>query len=94
MATVKQRLKEARDCQKSYADAKRIDRNFEEGSQVFIRIKPFKSPFRTSKGTKLSPRFVGPFTILERIGPVSYKLELPFHLRRMHNVFHVSMLRK
>lgn len=94
MATIKQRLKEARDCCKSYADAKRVDRNFEEGSQVFIRVKPSKSPFRIVKVTKLSPRFVGPFTILERIRPVAYKLELPFHLRRMHNVFHVSMLRK
>jgi len=94
MATIKQRLKEARDRQKSYADTKRIDRNFQEGSQVFIRIKPFKSSFRMGKGTKLSPRFVGPFTILERIGPVAYKLELPSHLRKMHNVFHVSMLRK
>lgn len=94
MATIKQRLKEARDRQKSYADTKRIDRNFQEGSQVFIKIKPFKSFFRMGKGTKLSPRFVGPFTILERIGPVAYKLELPSHLRKMHNVFHVSMLRK
>ena len=94
MATIKQRLKEARDRQKSYADAKRIDRNFEEGSQVFIRIKPFKSPFKMGKGTKLSATFVGPFMILERIGPVAYKLELPFCLRRIHNVFHVSMLRK
>eukprot|EP00253_Pinus_taeda_P033055 PITA_33055 len=94
MATIKQRLKEARDHQKSYAGAKRVDRNFEEGSQVFIRIKPFKSSFRIGKGTKLSPRFVGPFTILERIGPDAYKLKLPFHIIRMHNVFHVSMLRK
>lgn len=94
MATIKQRLKEARNRQKSYANAKRVDRNFEEGSQVFIRIKPFKSPFRIGKGTKLSPRFVGPFTILERVGLVAYNLELSFHLRRMHNVFHVSMLRK
>jgi hypothetical protein len=63
------------------------------GDQVFIRIRPNKSTIRFGKGTKLSPRFIGPFKIQERIGPVAYRLVLPPHLHKTHNVFHVSVLR-
>ena len=61
---------------------------------MFLRVRPRKSPIRYGKGSKLAPRFVGPFEILERIGPVAYKLALPPSLSRIHNVFHVSVLRK
>ena len=61
---------------------------------MFLRVRPRKSPICFGKGSKLSPRFVGPFKILERIGPVAYKLALPPSLSRIHNVFHVSVLRK
>ena len=90
---IRKRLKEAQDRQKSYADARRTDRSYEVGDRVFIRIRPNKSTIRFGKGTKLSPRFIGPFEILERIGPVAYRLALPPHLYRTHNVFHVSVLR-
>ena len=90
---IRKRLKEAQDRQKSYADAHRTDRSYEVGDRVFIRIRPNKSTIRFGKGTKLSPRFIGPFEILERIGPVAYHLALPPHLYRTHNVFHVSVLR-
>ena len=60
---------------------------------VFIYIQPNKSTIQFGKGTKLSPRFIWPFEILERIGPVAYRLALPPHLYRTHNVFHVSVLR-
>jgi len=90
---IKQRLKEARDRQKSYADAHRVDRCYKEGDKVFLRVKPKKSSIRFGKGSKLFPRFVGPFEILEKIGPVAYRLALPPVLHRMHNVFHVSVLR-
>ena len=93
MKVIKQRLKEAQDRQKSYANAKRLDRSYEKGNRVFIRVRPKKSPFKYGKGAKLSPRFVGPFEILERVGPVTYKLKLPSHLGKMHNVFHISILR-
>jgi hypothetical protein len=90
---IRQRLKEAQDRQKSYADAHRTDRSYEVGDQVFIRIRPNKSTIRFGKGTKLSPRFIGPFRIQEKIGPVAYRLVLPPHLHKTHNVFHVSILR-
>jgi hypothetical protein len=63
------------------------------GDQVFIRIRPNKSTIRFEKGTKLSPRFIGPFKIQERIGPIAYRLVLPPDLHKTHNVFHVSVLR-
>eukprot|EP00253_Pinus_taeda_P028742 PITA_28742 len=93
VSQIRQQLKEAQDRQKSYADAHRTDRRYEVGDQVFIRIKPNKSTIRFGKGTKLSPRFIGPFKVVERVGPVAYRLALPPHLHRIHNVFHVSVLR-
>jgi hypothetical protein len=61
--------------------------------QVFIRIKPNKSTIRFRKGKNFSPQFIGPFRIQEKIGPVAYRLVLPPHLHKTHNVFHVSVLR-
>eukprot|EP00253_Pinus_taeda_P031488 PITA_31488 len=90
---IRQRLKETQDRQKSYADAHRTDRKYEAGDEVFIRIKPNKSTIRFGKGTKLSPQFIGPFKAMERVGPVAYRLALPPHLHKIHNVFHVSVLR-
>jgi hypothetical protein len=89
---IKQRLKEAQDRQKSYADAHRTDRSYKVGDQFFIRIRPNKSTILFWKGTKLSPQFIGPFKIQKKIGPVAYRLVLPPHLHRIHNVFHVSVL--
>jgi hypothetical protein len=63
------------------------------GDQVFIRIRPNKSTIWFRKGTKLSPRFIGPFRIQEKIGTVAYRLVLPPHLHKTHNVFHVYVLR-
>jgi hypothetical protein len=90
---IRQRLKEAQDRQKSYADAHRTDRSYEVGDQVFIRIRPNKITIRFRKGTNLSPLFIGPFKIQEKIGPVSYRFVFPPHLHKTHNVFHVSILR-
>jgi hypothetical protein len=58
-----------------------------------LRVKPHKSSIKFGKGAKISPRFMGPFEIVERKGPVAYRLALPDSLRRMHDVFHVSVLR-
>jgi hypothetical protein len=62
------------------------------GDQIFIHIKPNKSTIWFGKGTKLSPRFIGPFRIQQKIGPVAYRLILPPHLHKTHNVFHVYVL--
>jgi hypothetical protein len=93
MKTIRQRIKEAHDQQKSYADAHRVNHSYEVGDRVFLRVKPHKSSIKFGKGSKLSPRFMGPFEIVERKGPVAYRLALPDSLRHMHNVFHVSILR-
>jgi hypothetical protein len=71
----------------------RVDRSYEVEDRVFLRVKQHKSLIKFGKGDKLSPSFVGPLKIVERKGPVAYRLALPDSLRRMHNVFHVSVLR-
>jgi hypothetical protein len=58
-----------------------------------LRVKPHKNLIKFGKGAKLSPRFMGPFNIVERKGPVAYRLALPNSLRHMHDAFHVFVLR-
>jgi hypothetical protein len=93
MQMIRQRIKEVQDRQKSYVDAHRTGRSYEVGDRVFLQVKPHKSSIKFGKGDKLSPRFVGPFEVVERKGLVAYRLALPDSLRRMHDVFHVSFLR-
>ena len=61
---------------------------------MFLKVSPWRKVLRFGKKGKLSPRFIGPFEVLERIGPVAYRLALPPELAKLHDVFHVSMLRK
>ena len=91
---IRQRILTAQSRQKSYADSRRKDLEFEVGDKVFLRITPLKANLMSGKGKKLQPRYVGPYPILQRIGKVAYKLELPNSLSRIHNVFHVSYLKK
>ncbi|KAJ9672728.1 hypothetical protein PVL29_026082 [Vitis rotundifolia] len=91
---IKEKLKIAQDRQKSYADKRRRPLEFEEGDWVFVKVSPRRGIFRFGKKGKLAPRFVGPFQIDKRVGPVAYKLILPQQLSLVHDVFHVSMLRK
>ncbi|XP_042962447.1 uncharacterized protein LOC122296712 [Carya illinoinensis] len=79
---------------KSYADNRRRELEFEVGNKVFLRIAPMKGVMRFGKKGKLSPRYIGAFEILDRVGPVAYRVTLPPSLAGVHNVFHVSMLRK
>ena len=91
---IRDKVKQAQDRQKSYADNRRRPLEFAEGDHVFLKVTPrlrLKGPF---KSRKLSPRYVGPYEILERIGEVAYRLALPPSLSEMHDVFHVSQLRK
>ncbi|KAL0541199.1 hypothetical protein IC582_021238 [Cucumis melo] len=91
---IRSRMHTAQSRQKSYADVRRKDLEFEVGDKVFLKVAPMKGVLRFERRGKLSPRFVGPFEILERIGPVAYRLALPPSLSTVHDVFHVSMLRK
>ncbi|KAA0043380.1 pol protein [Cucumis melo var. makuwa] len=91
---IRSRMHTAQSRQKSYADVRRKDLEFEVGDKVFLKVARMRGVLRLKRRGKLSPRFVGPFEILERIGPVAYRLALPPSLSTVHDVFHVSMLRK
>nr|GEU97315.1 putative reverse transcriptase domain-containing protein [Tanacetum cinerariifolium] len=79
---------------KSYADLEKRLREFEVGDKVMLKVSPWRGVIRFGKHGKLSPRFIGPFKVIERIGPVAYKLELPDELRGIHDTFHVSNLKR
>nr|GFB71487.1 putative nucleotidyltransferase, ribonuclease H [Tanacetum cinerariifolium]GFB71507.1 putative nucleotidyltransferase, ribonuclease H [Tanacetum cinerariifolium] len=89
----KEKLKEARTRQKSYADKHRRSLEFQPGDRVFLKVSPARGVRRFGIKGKLSPRFIGPFEILDRVGKASYCLALPPQLSHVHNVFHVSFLR-
>nr|GFD09056.1 putative reverse transcriptase domain-containing protein [Tanacetum cinerariifolium] len=79
---------------KSYADLNRKPMEFQVGDKVMLKVSPWKGVVRFGKRGKLNPRYVRPFKVLERIGDVAYKLDLPEELSRVHNTFHVSNLKK
>ena len=91
---IKKRMKAAQDRQKKYADRRRRPLEFEIGDLVFVKVSPIKGAIRFVKMGKLAPRYIGPFRVLERIGTVAYRIELPERMSGIHNVFHVSHLRK
>ena len=87
-------LRAAKSRQKSYADKRRRPLVFEVGDQVYLRVSPTKGVRRFGVRGKLAPRYIGPFLITEQCGPVAYRLELPPNLSGIHNIFHVSQLKK
>ncbi|GJX22395.1 reverse transcriptase domain-containing protein [Tanacetum coccineum] len=91
---IKERLKTTRDRQKSYADNRRKPLEFSVGDKVLLKVSPRKGVVRFGKRSKLSPRYVGPFEIVERVGPVAYRLRLPQELVGVHDTFYVSNLKK
>ncbi|GKA10129.1 putative reverse transcriptase domain-containing protein [Tanacetum coccineum] len=91
---IKQRMQAARDRQKSYADLKRKPMEFQVGDKVMLKVLPWKGVVHFGKQGKLNPRYVGSFKVLEKVGEVAYKLELPKELSRVQNTFHVSNLKK
>ncbi|GJU06733.1 putative reverse transcriptase domain-containing protein [Tanacetum coccineum] len=91
---VPEKLKAARDRQKSYADNRRKLLEFEVGDQVMLKVSPWKGVIHFGKKGKLALRYVGPFEILERIVLVAYRLRLPEELSGVHDMFHVSNLKK
>ncbi|XP_052481214.1 uncharacterized protein LOC128035499 [Gossypium raimondii] len=90
---IQDRLKEASNRQKSCADLKRQEIEYFVGDYVFLKVSPWKKILRFGRKGKLSPRFIGLYRILKRVGPVTYQLELPSELDQIHDVSHVSMLR-
>lgn len=80
--------------QKSYSDPKRHPVNFKKGDFVYLKVSPMKGIQRFGVKGKLAPRYIGPYEILEQKGPVAYKLALPDQLASIHDVFHISQLKK
>ena len=87
---IRDRLKVAQSRQKSYADSKCKETEYEVGDRVYLHVSPLRGIKRFGVKGKLAPRFVGPYHVLERMGEVAYKLELPEGLSAVHHVFHVS----
>ncbi|GKE13899.1 putative reverse transcriptase domain-containing protein, partial [Tanacetum coccineum] len=79
---------------KSCADLKRKPMEFQIGEKVMLKVSPWKGVVHFGKRGKLNPRYVRPFKVIERVGSIAYKLELPKELSRVHNTFHVSNLKK
>ena len=91
---IRERLKVATDRQKSYADSKRKDSRYKIDEKVFLKVSPWKKVMRFGKNDKLSPRFIGSYGVIEKVGPVAYQLALPPELENIHNVFHLSMIKR
>jgi hypothetical protein len=92
LALLQHNLQQAQQRMKKYSDLKCTERSFEVGQMVYLRLQPYKqSSVATRRNLKLSPRFYGPFTIIRKIGDVSYELDLP-PTSRTHLVFHVCFL--
>ena len=90
---LKKNLQTAQNQQKLYVDKHRIERSFEVGDLVYLRLQPYRQYSLKKKGAKkLKPRFYGPYRII-KVGEVAYELELPQE-SKIHNVFHVSNLKK
>ena len=94
VSLIRHRLLMAQSQQKSYVDVRRRPLEFEVGDHVFLKVMPKRGVVKFDKRGKLSPRFIGPFEILERIDTIAYQLALPPSMSGVHEVFHVSMLRK
>ena len=91
---IRENLKVAQSRQKSYADNRRRELAFEVGDFVYLKVSPIRGLRRFKVKGKLAPRFIGPFKVLDRRGEVAYQLELPPQLSDVHDVFHVSQLKK
>src|SRR5688572_2646324 len=91
---IRGRMTKAQDRQRSYQYNRRRDLELEVGDLVYLKVSPMKGVMRFGKKGKLSPRYIGPYKILKRIGSVAYEIELPNDFAKVHPVIHVSMLRK
>ncbi|GJU18331.1 putative reverse transcriptase domain-containing protein [Tanacetum coccineum] len=94
ISQINDRLKTTRDRQKSYVGKRRKPLEFSVGDFVLLKVSPWKGVVCLGKKGKLTPRFVGPFEIIEKVGPVAYWLDLPKELNGVHDTFYVSNLKK
>ena len=94
MDLIHKRLLTAQSRQKSYVNTRQRLLEFEAGDHVFLKVMPKKGVIRFGKRGKLSSKYIGPFEVLERVGIVAYRLALPSSLSNVHDIYHVSMLRK
>ena len=88
------RLQTAQSRQKSYVDKLRSDLEFQVGNMVHLKVSPWKGVIRFRKWGKLGPRYIGSFRVLAQVGPIAYRLDLPDEFIQIHNMFHVTPLRK
>ena len=91
---IREKIKASQDRQKSYYDRRRKPLDFQEGEHVFLKVSPVTGVGRALKARKLTPKYLGPYQILKKIGPVAYHIALPPSLLNLHPVFHVSQLRQ
>ncbi|XP_020240110.1 uncharacterized protein LOC109818964 [Cajanus cajan] len=91
---IQERMRVAQSREKYYADKRRKPLEFSEGEHVFLKVTPTTGVGRAIKAKKLNPKFIRPYQILKRIGPLAYQIALPPFLSNLHDVFHVSQLRK
>nr|GEY47664.1 reverse transcriptase domain-containing protein [Tanacetum cinerariifolium] len=94
ISQIKDRLKAVRDRQKNYADKRMKPLEFSVGDYFLLKVLPWKGVVRFGKKGKSAPRFVGPFEIIENVGHMAYRLDLPEELNGVHDTFHVSNLKK
>ncbi|WVZ76081.1 LOW QUALITY PROTEIN: hypothetical protein U9M48_024083 [Paspalum notatum var. saurae] len=94
VAEIQARLKEAQSRQKSYADNRRRELSFQAGDSVYLKLSPIRGTRRFQVKGKLAPRYIGPYPLVRRVGKVAYKLQLPESMSDIHDMFHVSQLKK
>jgi hypothetical protein len=92
--SIQDNLKAAKSLQETYANKRRRPLSFEFENQVYLRVSPMNGVKRFGVKGKLVPRYNGPFPILEKCGTVAYKLNLPLSLAGVHDIFHVSQMKK
>jgi hypothetical protein len=94
VSVIRENLRAAQMRQKSYHDKAKAPREFEVGNYVYLKVSPTKGVQRFGVKGKLAPRYIGPYEVTEKFGTVAYRIRLPDRLAAVHDVFHVSQLKK
>ena len=94
IAEIRENLKTAQSSQKSYADKRRRALSFEVGDYVYLKVSPIRGTRIFQVHGKLAPRYNGPFPVIKKVGAIAYKFQLPAEMSDVHDVFHMSQLRK